>query len=192
MGKEVVYCSKCGNRIREEDFKAGRAAMVLGRYACAECKDAIIASLSPAERDQYEKSTQPGLIPVPPGRDRPGSSSTKLKPVPGETSGVPAMATPSAAPVQSESQQMKRMPPSPAAAPVRSPTEPIPKQAPASPPPMSRKTPMPRPSRRPGQTSRPYAVASKKKGSSAGLFIGIGIFFVIGLIVAIILLSQKH
>jgi hypothetical protein len=193
MGKEVVYCSKCGTRIREEDFRSGRAIIVLGRYACAECKESMLASLSPAEREQFEKSQalQQGMTPIPPGKDRPGSSSTKLKPVSGETSGVPAMATPAS--VQSESQQMKRMSPTPApgAAP-KSPTEPIPKQAPASPPPISRKTPMPRPPRRPGQTSRPYAVASKKKGSSAGLFIGIGILMVIGLIVAIILLSQKH
>lgn len=188
MGKEVVYCSKCGTKIREEDFRAGRAFIIMARYACAECKDAIVASLSPAEREQYDKSAAlpHGLTPIPGAKERPGSSSTKLKPVAGETSGVPAMATPA----QSESQMMKKG--TPGAGPVRSPTEPIPRQPAGSPPPFSRRTPMPRPNRRPGQTSRPYAVTSKKKGAPAGLIIGIGILLVLGLIVAIVLLSRKH
>ena len=38
MGKEIVYCSKCGRSLREEDFEKRRAQTVDNLAWCADCK----------------------------------------------------------------------------------------------------------------------------------------------------------
>jgi hypothetical protein len=67
MGKEVVYCTRCGTRLREEDFKEERAFEILNRYACADCKDEVIAGLSREERDRIVKPEAPVLRRPPSG-----------------------------------------------------------------------------------------------------------------------------
>lgn len=41
MGKEIVYCHECGNRILEAEFESGRAAVVLKRNYCGKCSEAL-------------------------------------------------------------------------------------------------------------------------------------------------------
>lgn len=41
MGKEIVYCHVCGDRILQADFESGRAAVVLEKNYCRKCSSAI-------------------------------------------------------------------------------------------------------------------------------------------------------
>jgi len=42
MGREIVYCTVCGDRISPADFDRGVAATVLARHYCAGCSDDVI------------------------------------------------------------------------------------------------------------------------------------------------------
>lgn len=42
MGKEVVYCVHCGDRIPASDFEKGRAATVLQKHYCKKCAATIV------------------------------------------------------------------------------------------------------------------------------------------------------
>jgi hypothetical protein len=42
MGKEIVYCSVCGGRILESDFKKGKAVTVLKRNYCPNCAKDVV------------------------------------------------------------------------------------------------------------------------------------------------------
>jgi len=42
MGREIVYCTVCGDRISPADFDRGGAATVLARHYCAGCSDDVI------------------------------------------------------------------------------------------------------------------------------------------------------
>lgn len=39
MGRQIVYCEVCGDRILEADLQSGKALMVAGRDYCAKCRD---------------------------------------------------------------------------------------------------------------------------------------------------------
>lgn len=65
MGKEVVYCARCGTRLREEDFTEDRAFEILNRYACADCREEVIAGLSPEEKQRFVKP-EPSVLKRPP------------------------------------------------------------------------------------------------------------------------------
>jgi hypothetical protein len=195
MGKEVVYCSKCGQRLREEDFRLGRGFIILNRYSCADCKDAQIASLSAVEREQYEKAAAlpKETTPVPPpGKEKAPSSSAKLRPV---TSNVPIMNPPNAdssakrAATKPDSSAANPLPPPPAVEPApRARTEPLPKADGG----VNKKTPSPGRLRRPGQTSRPYAVAGQKKGGlPPAAWIGILLLVVAAVVALVIILNQS-
>lgn len=183
--------------MREEDFKLGRAFLILNRYSCADCKEVQIASLSPEERDQYEKSLTPKEpMPVPKveeKKDRFGSSSTRLKPLPPSVTAATPPPPPSRRPESNapgvESTPAKTPAPEPSPPPVRSRTEPIPKPGSGLFP--ARKTPPPRPGRRPGQTSRPYGTGARKKGAPNVLLIGIIAVVVLLVIILVIVLSQQ-
>jgi hypothetical protein len=41
MGREIVYCDVCGDRILEQDFERGRAATVQNRNYCAKCRKQV-------------------------------------------------------------------------------------------------------------------------------------------------------
>src|SRR5262249_44358408 len=38
MGRSIVYCDKCGNLLKEEDFRQGKASTADNRNFCATCR----------------------------------------------------------------------------------------------------------------------------------------------------------
>lgn len=54
MGTGVVYCSKCGERLLEEDFQKDKAFTILNKFACARCYNAVLANLTPQQRALLE------------------------------------------------------------------------------------------------------------------------------------------
>ena len=50
MGREIVYCSQCGDRITSSDFDKGGAAMVLKTYFCEKCVKNVVDNPGP-DRD---------------------------------------------------------------------------------------------------------------------------------------------
>lgn len=42
MGKGIVYCSVCGDRILERDFDRGKAVTVLGKDYCPKCARTVV------------------------------------------------------------------------------------------------------------------------------------------------------
>ncbi len=55
MGQEIVYCSICGDRILESDFKKGKAVTFLKRNYCAKCAK---ESLEVSKKSQAPPSAQ--------------------------------------------------------------------------------------------------------------------------------------
>lgn len=56
MGREIVYCSQCGDRITSSDLDKGRAAMVLKRYFCKKCVKSVVGN-SDSDRDAAETTS---------------------------------------------------------------------------------------------------------------------------------------
>jgi hypothetical protein len=95
MGKEVYYCTKCGGRLREEDFKQERAFSLGNRVVCAECKPLVggtqaVSLQAPAGQtpvpepqeapvDRNAVTPPPGKTPVPPSL-RAGTDSVRAAP----------------------------------------------------------------------------------------------------------------
>lgn len=55
MGQEIVYCAKCGSRIKESDFKARKAFAISNRNWCLECINKLLPSLSEAGRARMQE-----------------------------------------------------------------------------------------------------------------------------------------
>lgn len=74
MGKEIVYCHVCGNRILQSDFKKGRAVTLLKRTYCAQC----------ATKDIIEEASKQN---TPEGTSRPPTTrrADDITPVPKKT-----------------------------------------------------------------------------------------------------------
>lgn len=75
-GMEIVYCSVCGHRIPESDFRKGKAVTVLKRHYCKDCASQVVkessegSSHNPTETPkQFRIRTQrtPMADPVKPG-----------------------------------------------------------------------------------------------------------------------------
>jgi hypothetical protein len=49
MGKEIVYCTECGDRISAADFERGRAATVLARHYCHGCSEVVVMRAPPKD-----------------------------------------------------------------------------------------------------------------------------------------------
>ena len=77
MGNVVIYCAKCGERLREEDIKAGRGHQVLNRWSCTRCLEDVINSLPPADQAEYRNSK---LAPPTPSKLRPVTPAAPLRP----------------------------------------------------------------------------------------------------------------
>ncbi|MBI2932185.1 MAG: hypothetical protein HYY16_11085 [Planctomycetes bacterium] len=45
MGREIVYCEICGDRILEQEFEKGRAITLLNKKYCAKCKEQAIRNV---------------------------------------------------------------------------------------------------------------------------------------------------
>jgi len=46
MGKEIVYCSVCGDRIPASDFEKGKAATILQKHFCRKCAVTVVKQAS--------------------------------------------------------------------------------------------------------------------------------------------------
>lgn len=68
MGKEIVYCSVCGERIPSSDFVKGRAVMVFRKHFCRKCMVTITEKApkgleqSPATLPSLNSRTQRGPL----------------------------------------------------------------------------------------------------------------------------------
>jgi hypothetical protein len=76
MGKEIVYCEICGDRILEQEFEKGRAITVLNKNYCFNCKDEAVKNIT--MEDVEDDDLDPGPEPAPPPARRPGG--TRLLP----------------------------------------------------------------------------------------------------------------
>ncbi len=86
VGREIVYCNRCGDRITSDEFEKGRAITVLGKNYCRKCMKAVV------EPDEAE-----GPSGVPPEREArrsgEGSRSRKAPPPFSGRAGKPAPGT---------------------------------------------------------------------------------------------------
>jgi len=64
MGQEIVYCSFCGERILESDFKKGKAVTILKKNYCLKCAKDV------PKTDQSRKDISPPDPAQPPPRMR--------------------------------------------------------------------------------------------------------------------------
>lgn len=55
MGQEILYCSKCLNRLVSQDFEKGRALRLGNRVTCLACAPEVLASLPPDEQKAFLK-----------------------------------------------------------------------------------------------------------------------------------------
>jgi hypothetical protein len=62
MGKELVYCYKCGTRLSDGDFSSGLAFRVGYHTTCERCADELLIPLSPEERQAV---LNPDRLPAP-------------------------------------------------------------------------------------------------------------------------------
>ncbi len=46
MGKEIVYCELCGERLLEQEFEKGRAITFLNKNYCSKCKQSAVKNVS--------------------------------------------------------------------------------------------------------------------------------------------------
>lgn len=61
MGKEIVYCSVCGERILESDFKKGNAVTVLKKNHCRKCAKDVVKKSQEKEAIPSTSSEPPSL-----------------------------------------------------------------------------------------------------------------------------------
>lgn len=52
MGKEIIYCAKCGKRLLEDDFEEGKALKVAGKSYCKGCAPSGIEVPEPQPKNQ--------------------------------------------------------------------------------------------------------------------------------------------
>lgn len=86
MGKEVVYCDVCGERLLEEQFTSGNAITVQNKNYCANCREEALKNLPPplktdppAAKKSKLSGVQPSVSSPGPHRAQPhvGKSSTR-------------------------------------------------------------------------------------------------------------------
>lgn len=60
MGREIVYCESCGERILEKEIQQGSAVTFLNKNYCSLCKEKAIQESSGAmSRDEFQKLVMP-------------------------------------------------------------------------------------------------------------------------------------
>lgn len=62
MGKEIVYCHKCGFRITEKEFARGLAHTISHRPYCSKCRPLATPTLPVNDPDdrRYVQAATPG------------------------------------------------------------------------------------------------------------------------------------
>jgi len=81
MGREIVYCDVCGERILEQDFNTGRALVLLNKNYCAVCKDKAVRNIGIDE-------SLADLPPAPPVKQPTTGTIKSVPPVPRPSSGM--------------------------------------------------------------------------------------------------------
>lgn len=101
MGKEVVYCSGCGRRLLEIDFKQKRAFELGNRVACADCRKAVQQEIMEeskregpppvSDAGRYERPPEglPGATATPSVRPAPAGHAGRAGPKPLRRTGTP-------------------------------------------------------------------------------------------------------
>lgn len=51
MGKEIVYCSVCGDRVPYSDLEKGKAVMLLRKYFCRTCAVTVVKESAEPNHD---------------------------------------------------------------------------------------------------------------------------------------------
>ena len=74
MGKEIVYCETCGNRITEEDFEKNEAMNLGNKNYCPKCKDQGLKDYNPAYEELESQLDEPE-----PASGLPGSKFKQTK-----------------------------------------------------------------------------------------------------------------
>src|SRR6185295_5557689 len=83
MGHEIVYCSKCQNRLLAADFERGAAFRIDGMSICDKCAPEVRKLLPSAEKpmprpEHRHGTTSIRIIPVPPKTARTAASKQGL------------------------------------------------------------------------------------------------------------------
>lgn len=95
MGHSIVYCDKCGQRLKEEDFRRGRASIADNRNYCESCRPAGSSSVLPKVPGPRSSSTR---IPQQPAAGKissskiPKQSAQDSRHLPGVPSPAPTVA----------------------------------------------------------------------------------------------------
>ncbi|HLG42961.1 MAG TPA: hypothetical protein VI643_06315, partial [Planctomycetota bacterium] len=55
MGQEIVYCAKCGVRLKEDAFRVGQAFAISNRNWCVGCIQALLPALSEAGQARVQE-----------------------------------------------------------------------------------------------------------------------------------------
>ncbi len=74
MGKEIVYCEICGDRILEQEFEKGHAITVLNKNYCFNCKDEAVKNITMEDVDDEEMEPQEEQVLPPVRRPAPARS----------------------------------------------------------------------------------------------------------------------
>jgi hypothetical protein len=82
MGRQIVYCERCGNGLREDDFERGKARLVDNLPFCTECRPY-------KEGEEAPKRSSSGRVPAQPP---PRKSATERIPIVGAPPRRPAAA----------------------------------------------------------------------------------------------------
>ncbi|MDP6957917.1 MAG: hypothetical protein QF645_03795 [Planctomycetota bacterium] len=73
MGKEIVYCEICGDRILEQEFEKGRAITVLNKNYCFNCKEEAVKNITMEDVADEE----PEIQQAPPRRSTPSRAMAR-------------------------------------------------------------------------------------------------------------------
>lgn len=98
MGREIVYCEVCGDRILEWEFEEGRAVTWENKNFCFKCKTTAIEKLG---KDAFQEAVlqDPPAVPTPEPEEKKMRSSSRFKAVNPEPAPAPASEGPPPLPV---------------------------------------------------------------------------------------------
>lgn len=98
MGKEIVYCEICGDRILEQEFEKGKAVTILNKNYCVKCKAEAVKGISAedlAEESGPKKGRSSAVMRAVPSKTPP--RHTSVRPATPPRTPLPATARPQGA-----------------------------------------------------------------------------------------------